>query len=955
MLINKKFKYLSDKPITLKEHDKFNFNFYVDEIEDILNNSHEIMNIGLYGKWGIGKSSILHLLKERFKESDNKLIILDAWTLSQYYLKQDFLLSINNEFNKIKNVFGENELIEKLLYTKTIPQPKAKKCRYSRFILKNLLYITSILAIILVSITQTTELEKNPSFAFLNTPLLPSALTLSIILAIFDNAYPKIKELLDSLIKSSQVESTRIIPKAELSYQFEKIFSELIDKLLETHDKGKAVTNNNFVIIAIDNLDRCKDDIVIEILETIKTFMNNTKCKFIIACDNISLEKHLKNVYNIQNEEENFANEYLKKIFQVTLNIHPIIPGDLNNYTKQLINNIDEPIDAEAVEIFVSGIKNPRKISHAINNFMILYNIAKRKEEAELINKNTVTKNTKFLAKMTVLREEFPEFYRYLEDNEFLLDAFERSYIASDKNLRESIDQEEITIEPHISKLINENKQLHNFLRSTIGITTDDILSFLYIGQEDYEIHVPDKSVFYQKINEGDENYVSSKLLTDSKYFDAFISYINKFSTYKNNIYVSNALSILILNFEKFDENQQIKAISCLDQQLKYVQVMQYAGKFNKEKTFSLLKRLDKYTISQVLNFYLDRLFITNTTDSFLFRQIINSSYISNANIKKLNNKIGENLFNLEDADQILESLNEKRLIESSLVDVLVKEITRAQKSKDYYKVNIAIDRFIKYKDYANAGTKANFVTTMIELLITSNTTENTTEWNSSATVNRDINFGLYGLNKLDTKDFPDNMVGNLYDILVQIYNQIISKRKSDRIDRYKGIDNYQFDVIKIMLLIFNKLENAQKNLILKNYLEYEINQNFIAQTKELIKNNKVKILDYDRIATEIIQNIADPCITLELFICATSDKDKVISLLSEYIGSKDLSKINAVIQLLHNYHSELNELQWKEVIKIISQNYNSLDPSKVNEIKKVLSNINSMRSKDDMFEKTHH
>jgi len=439
------------------------------------------------------------------------------------------------------------------------------------------------------------------------------------------------------------------------------------------------------------------------------------------------------------------------------------------------------------------------------------------------------------------------------------------------------------------------------------------------------------------------------KLSTDSKYFDSLISYINKYSAYKNNIYVSNALSILILNFNKFDENQQIRTVNCLDQQLKYVQVMQYAGKFNREKTFSLLNRLNKYTINQILNFYIDRMFTTNGIDSFLFRQIIDSSsYISNITIKKLNNKIGEHLFNLEDMDLILGSLDEKKLINSGLIDVIIKEITKAQQAKDYYKIIITIDRFIKYKEYSNAETKANFVIKMAELLITSDNTQNTSEWNSSATVNRDINFGLYGLRQLDTKDFPDNIIGNLYDSLVQVYNQIISKRESNRMNRLEGIDDYQLDIIKIMLLIFNKLDSTKKNSFLNDYLVSLINANFIDRIKELIKNNKVKIFDYDQIVTKVKQSITEPYIILELSIYANTDKDKINLLVSEYIRSKDLSKINAVIQLLRNYHSELNELQWKRITTIIHDNYKSLDSSKVNEIEKILADIHPMGSKKE-------
>jgi predicted KAP-like P-loop ATPase len=92
LTIKEKFSYFSDEPISLIEEDKFNFNFYVDAIYDILNNSEKITTIGLFGKWGIGKSSILYLLKEKFQNSNNRFIILDAWTLTQLFKTRFFTI-----------------------------------------------------------------------------------------------------------------------------------------------------------------------------------------------------------------------------------------------------------------------------------------------------------------------------------------------------------------------------------------------------------------------------------------------------------------------------------------------------------------------------------------------------------------------------------------------------------------------------------------------------------------------------------------------------------------------------------------------------------------------------------------------------------------------------------------------------------------------------------------------
>lgn len=78
--------YYRDNALTSKEEDQFQHKHYVSVLKDILLKSQTPINVGLYGKWGVGKSSIVHMLKEEIKKDkelkDFEYVEVDAWGIS---------------------------------------------------------------------------------------------------------------------------------------------------------------------------------------------------------------------------------------------------------------------------------------------------------------------------------------------------------------------------------------------------------------------------------------------------------------------------------------------------------------------------------------------------------------------------------------------------------------------------------------------------------------------------------------------------------------------------------------------------------------------------------------------------------------------------------------------------------------------------------------------------------
>lgn len=74
--------FLSDTPIELSEQDLLNYKHYADKVRRVIqnnSNNQDPLTIGIYGKWGEGKTSFLNLVKNQIdnfkKENDNKGIV----------------------------------------------------------------------------------------------------------------------------------------------------------------------------------------------------------------------------------------------------------------------------------------------------------------------------------------------------------------------------------------------------------------------------------------------------------------------------------------------------------------------------------------------------------------------------------------------------------------------------------------------------------------------------------------------------------------------------------------------------------------------------------------------------------------------------------------------------------------------------------------------------------------
>ena len=100
--MNFKINYIPDKEINLEKDDLLGAEPYVKTLYEILEQAETPFTIGLFGGWGVGKSSMIKTLKEKFnnnKSSDITVFVYDAWKYSIDSFRRTFLLNFLEFFN----------------------------------------------------------------------------------------------------------------------------------------------------------------------------------------------------------------------------------------------------------------------------------------------------------------------------------------------------------------------------------------------------------------------------------------------------------------------------------------------------------------------------------------------------------------------------------------------------------------------------------------------------------------------------------------------------------------------------------------------------------------------------------------------------------------------------------------------------------------------------------------
>ncbi|WP_435101216.1 KAP family P-loop NTPase fold protein [Halarchaeum sp. P4] len=466
------------------ESDEFGHTAYVDTLERVLHEANPPWHIGLFGTWGTGKSSIVNLLYDRIETGDptspapnapsydfqdTVAVSINAWEHSGESIRTSLLLDLNRDLDR--KIGSESwtdgdewgllpsEKIMRTLYDVQEKEDRAEhRTRREAF--------TAVLPELAVGFLGVLVLlVVVPRF----TPVTPFEIGMAALAGgLFTVGY----RYLISEYRDERVTKQRrmVNPRNEWAGAYADLFEEI---LTEAQQKFNAVNETDdgieHFVITIDDLDRCESASVYETLIALKSFMKHDHCTYIIPCDEEALYRHVKAAdsgeYLDQRENQQ---HFLAKFFETRLRI-PEIEGDvLETYAKQQADELDSDValDDAIIDdvIMASNPSTPRRILQAINKITTYRILAEAREEFDAIDTDDV-EDMKFLAKILLLQENYPEFYAALERNEIALESLYAAQAESSDNGRAAI-----------------SEQLHD-----LGIdesVQDDLIDFLVATRE---------------------------------------------------------------------------------------------------------------------------------------------------------------------------------------------------------------------------------------------------------------------------------------------------------------------------------------------------------------------------------------------------------------------------------------------------------------------------------------
>ena len=366
-------------------------NDFVDYVKEYLGDNQSIV-VGIYGRYGTGKSVFVNLVKENVKSSDKsaKFITFHSWKYKdEESVWRNFILVLSKE---LQNKEKRNDLNNSLYFTKEKIEFDMKAIRKDLlglylFVTACMVYLTNVFG----EIKQILEL-----------------MTLITTLVFMTYTYHSIKRI-----------------RRPMSH-----IEEFEEKLIESINDCK----HEKIYIVIENIDRCLPHQSLRLLESLSSFFEpletsrKTKCIFLIPCDKGMLEYAIKKEYD--DRELNTIN-YLDKLIQLPYELPTPSSTYYKEYVESLLNrdykNTKLVLDKEGVEkryfeyitdlLKLADITNPRKIKILLREWeMRFVNLDESvKYKKETWGQSINLESALFLLKLLILKKTMPyQYSKYL-------------------------------------------------------------------------------------------------------------------------------------------------------------------------------------------------------------------------------------------------------------------------------------------------------------------------------------------------------------------------------------------------------------------------------------------------------------------------------------------------------------------------------------------------------------
>lgn len=644
----------SDSPINRKEEDKLNRSDFVENISSNIMNYHktECLTIGLVGRWGSGKTSIINMVKTELDYEHIIFINFNPWNFStQDNLYQQFFNLINSEIEKLE--FGDKFWIQKKVQLINKQRKKASKIyKEGDETLRE--YYESKKSM-LKRIKRKYRIYKNyPNYLIKKTRTLLNLEDKNIL-----NKYYK------NIKNNSSLHLN--IPFIGYTYDFSQGNKEYnsalnLKKRCNEYFRGSSYR----FIVVIDDLDRMTSDEINQILILVKSLADFDNFIYILSYDKEIV------VNSINNVPVEYKSEFLEKIIQLQfvvpetsqIRFNEIVINELKPiYEKCLKDNINTPNNFSILLKYIEPfLKNIRDLKRYIN---------------ELISYSEFTREINVTDAFILIALHTFEYkiYLKLKDSESVLVEGWNLFLKEDEEIRKMLKnflKEVESITEHVAS--NELNMILQYLfpiferkDRTIGrsektesnwhkenrICSDKYFKrYFTLTLEKHESSSILLSYFL-KLDEADEIY---HILNDERKTGTLNSFLENFRYYIDEI-PKNNVEHYIYAFIKCGD--KIKFDKKLNNHMDWIYEELFEKLGSKDKSFEILKKCmdfenNDFTMSEfIYKLHYDYNILNNNNTRIKSEE---EMIISENQVLKLGNKLN---------DKLKESMKSKKLLQN--------------------------------------------------------------------------------------------------------------------------------------------------------------------------------------------------------------------------------------------------------------------------------------------------
>ena len=343
--------------------DLIGFKVHADLIRSLVINQKLLpLTIGIFGDWGGGKTSIMKMLEraldpDNYQDQEEKAkynriacLYFNGWIFEGYDDAKSAILS------SVLLQLGEHKRLGPKVRDKVVSLLKSVNwMRLARFGFKEI------------------------AFPAMSANLTGGASLIPTLASSTKTIFSGIKhEGIEDKSNNSEITSTKKEPQVnwEELIRKEKTHSGLLDVRSFRERFAKMIQDSDidFLVVLIDDLDRCSPERIIDNLEAIKLFLNVDRTAFVIGADPrivrhaIAVRYRPEEIRDIESQgeanesKERLVTDYLEKLIQIPYRLPRLSPAEIETYMVLLfcLRDLDEKDATKCLIAYEKGLNKNR-------------------------------------------------------------------------------------------------------------------------------------------------------------------------------------------------------------------------------------------------------------------------------------------------------------------------------------------------------------------------------------------------------------------------------------------------------------------------------------------------------------------------------------------------------------------------------------------------------------------